>query len=81
MAKLDAAERQAAGEPVPEEIQRLLSDLVATSTMTGRILDIYEAAGMAKPSLSDLSPILSAAGPAGREPPSRHRGAAQPAHR
>lgn len=56
MAKLDAAERQAAGEPVPEEIQRLLSDLVATSTKTGRIVDIYEAAGMPKPSLSDLSP-------------------------
>ena len=45
MAKLDAAERQAAGEPVPEEIQRLLSDLVATSTMTGRVLDIYEQPG------------------------------------
>ena len=58
MAKLDAAERQAAGEPVPEEVQRLLSDLVATSTMTGRVLDIYEAAGMAKPSLSDLSPTF-----------------------
>ncbi|ALE77991.1 DEAD/DEAH box helicase [Pseudonocardia sp. AL041005-10] len=58
MAKLDAAERQAAGEPVPEEIQRLLSELVATSTVTGRILDIYEAAGMPKPSLSDLSPTF-----------------------
>ena len=31
---------------MPEEIQRRLSDLVATSTMTGRILDIYEAAGL-----------------------------------
>jgi type I restriction enzyme R subunit len=58
MAKLDAAERQATGEPVPEEIQRLLSDLVATTTTTGRILDIYEAAGMAKPSLSDLTPTF-----------------------
>ena len=29
MAKLDAAEREAAGEPVPEDIQRLLSELVA----------------------------------------------------
>ncbi|WP_300014307.1 type I restriction endonuclease subunit R [Pseudonocardia sp.] len=56
MAKLDAAERQANGEPVPEEIQRLLSELVATSTKTGRIVDIYEAAGMPKPSLSDLTP-------------------------
>jgi type I restriction enzyme R subunit len=56
MAKLDAAERQANGEPVPEEIQRLLSELVAASTKTGRILDIYEAAGMPKPMLSDLGP-------------------------
>jgi len=55
MAKFDAEERQARGEPVPEEIQRLLSKLVADSTVTGEILDIYEAAGMPKPSLTDLS--------------------------
>lgn len=56
MAKFDAQERQASGEPVPEEIQRLLSSLVATSTATGEVVDIYEAAGLPKPSLSDLGP-------------------------
>ena len=58
MAKFDADERQAGGEPVPEEIQRLLGELMATSTMTGEVLDIYEAAGMPKPSLADLSPTF-----------------------
>ena len=56
MAKLDAEERIARGEPVPEEIQRLLSDLVAQSTESGEILDIYAAAGLEKPSLMDLGP-------------------------
>jgi len=56
MGKFDAQERQASGEPVPEEIQRLLAGLVASSTATGEIVDIYEAAGLPKPSLSDLGP-------------------------
>jgi type I restriction enzyme R subunit len=56
MAKFDAQERQASGEPVPEEIQRLLSGLVASSTAAGEIVDIYDAAGLPKPSLSDLGP-------------------------
>jgi type I restriction enzyme R subunit len=56
MAKFDAQERQASGRPVPEEVQRLLSKLVASSTATGEIVDIYEAAGLPKPSLSDLGP-------------------------
>jgi type I restriction enzyme R subunit len=56
MGKFDAQERQAQGRPVPEEIQRLLSGLLATSTETGEVVDIYEAAGMPKPSLSDLGP-------------------------
>ncbi|MFJ5990638.1 type I restriction endonuclease subunit R [Lentzea sp. NPDC092896] len=56
MGKFDAQERQAEGRPVPEEIQRMLSALVATSTASGEIIDIYGAAGLAKPSLSDLSP-------------------------
>ena len=54
MAKLDAAERQARGEPVPEDIERLLGQLIATSTASGEVLDIYDAAGMPKPSLTDL---------------------------
>jgi type I restriction enzyme R subunit len=54
MGKFDAQERQAAGRPVPEEIQRMLATLVASSTAWGEILDIYEAAGIPKPTLADL---------------------------
>lgn len=56
MAKLDAEERQSRGEPIPAEVQRLLGALIADSTVTGDVLDIYEAAGMPKPSLMDLGP-------------------------
>ncbi len=56
MGKFDAQQRQAEGKPVPEEIQRMLATLVATSTASGEIIDIYEAAGLPKPSLSDLGP-------------------------
>ncbi len=56
MAKLDAEDRVARGEPIPAEIERLLSNLIATSTVSGDVLDIYEAAGMPKPTLADLSP-------------------------
>ncbi|WP_068399583.1 DUF3387 domain-containing protein [Kribbia dieselivorans] len=56
MAKLDAADRESRGEPIPEDIQRLLGALIAESTETGDVLDIYEAAGMPKPSLMDLGP-------------------------
>lgn len=60
MGKFDAQERQANGRPVPEDIQRLMSGLLATSTATGEVVDIYEAAGMPKPSLSDLTPQFTA---------------------
>jgi type I restriction enzyme R subunit len=60
MAKYDAKDRQARGEPVPEEIERLLGRLIATSTASGEVLDIYEAAGMPKPSLTDLGPSFAA---------------------
>jgi type I restriction enzyme R subunit len=56
MGKFDAQERQAEGRPIPEEIQRMLSSLVASSTASGEIVDIYDAAGLPKPSLSDLGP-------------------------
>ncbi|OCH78791.1 type I restriction endonuclease subunit R [Gordonia sp. UCD-TK1] len=56
MGKFDAADRQAEGRPVPEEIKRLLSSLVARSTASGEIVDIYDAAGLPKPPLSDLGP-------------------------
>ncbi|MGI8681237.1 MAG: type I restriction endonuclease subunit R, partial [Mycobacteriales bacterium] len=56
MAKFDAEDRRARGEPIPEEIQRLLSVLIDTSTTSGEVLDIYEAAGMPRPTLHDLTP-------------------------
>ncbi len=46
MGKFDAQQRQAEGKAVPEEIQRMLAALVATSTESGEIIDIYEAAGL-----------------------------------
>jgi type I restriction enzyme R subunit len=55
MAKLDADARRAEGKPVPEEISRLLAALLTASTETGEVIDIYEAAGMPKPELSDLN--------------------------
>jgi type I restriction enzyme, R subunit len=60
MGKFDAQERQASGNPIPEDIERMLSQLVATSTDSGEIVDIYEAAGLPKPSLSDLGPEYAA---------------------
>ena len=56
MAKFDAEERRVSGRPVPEDVQRLLAGLLAESTATGEIVDIYDAAGLPKPSLSDLGP-------------------------
>ncbi|MGH3789176.1 MAG: type I restriction endonuclease subunit R [Pseudonocardiaceae bacterium] len=55
MAKFDAEDRQSRGEPIPEEIQRLLGQLIAQSTTSGDVLDIYDAAGMPKPTLTDLN--------------------------
>ena len=68
MGKFDAQERQAAGKPIPEEIQRMLSALVASSTATGEIVDIYDAAGLPKPSLSDLGPDFQAKAQAASNP-------------
>jgi type I restriction enzyme R subunit len=68
MAKFDAEERIARGEPVPEEVRRLLSNLVAESTESGEILDIYAAAGLAKPSLMDLGPDYAAKAAASPNP-------------
>ncbi len=56
MGKFDAQQRQAEGKPIPGEIKRLLSGLVDASTAGGEIIDIYEAAGLGKPSLSELTP-------------------------
>jgi type I restriction enzyme R subunit len=68
MAKADALDRQARGEPVPEDIQRLLGELIYSATSSGEVLDIYEAAGMPKPSLSDLTPEFVAKTQQARNP-------------
>ncbi|MDN3495202.1 type I restriction endonuclease subunit R [Planococcus sp. APC 4015] len=56
MAKFDATDRQSRDEPVPEEIERLLSGLVAQAVSTGDVLDIYDAAGLPRLSLDNLGP-------------------------
>ena len=57
MGKYDAQDRASRGEPIPEDVQRMLGQLIATATdATGEVLDIYAAAGMPNPSLDDLTP-------------------------
>ncbi|WP_306231935.1 type I restriction endonuclease subunit R [Agrococcus beijingensis] len=68
VAKFDARERQARGEPVPADIARLLGDLVAKATGTGDIVDIYEAAGIPRPSLHELHPEFIAKAQAAPNP-------------
>ncbi|EPR75861.1 Type I restriction-modification system, restriction subunit R [Leifsonia rubra CMS 76R] len=68
MAKFDAMERQANGEPIPEDIQRLLGQLIAEATDAGDVFDIYEAAGIPKPSLSALTPEFAEATLKARNP-------------
>ncbi|WP_137725068.1 type I restriction endonuclease subunit R [Prescottella subtropica] len=55
MAKWDAEERYARGQAVPEDVQRALRQLMAASVESGEVLDIYDAAGMPKPSLKDIN--------------------------
>ena len=57
MGKFEAQELRDSNRPVPEDVERLLGKLIASSTdATGEVLDIYDAAGMPKPSLDDLTP-------------------------
>ncbi len=58
MAKYDAKQREANGQPVPEEIMRLLRGVVADATVTSGITDIYDAAGIEKPTLQSLTPAM-----------------------
>ncbi|MDG3012288.1 type I restriction endonuclease subunit R [Rhodococcus sp. D2-41] len=55
MAKFDAAARQARGEAVPEDVQRLLRQLMAAAVDSDEVLDIYQAAGIERPSLSEIN--------------------------
>ena len=56
MAKLDASDRVAKGEPVPEDIRLQLGKMVVESTEATGVVDIYREAGLGLPTLSDLSP-------------------------
>lgn len=56
LAKLDAQDRVARGEPVPEDVKRLLGDIIITSTESDGVIDIYEKAGLARPQLGALTP-------------------------
>ncbi|QGH69055.1 type I restriction endonuclease subunit R [Pseudactinotalea sp. HY158] len=46
MGKVDAEDRHARGEPIPDDVARLLADLAARSFTSGEVLDVYEAAGL-----------------------------------
>jgi type I restriction enzyme R subunit len=60
MAKFDALEREARGEPVPDDVARLLRQLVADAAGAGDVVDIYEAAQIDKPNFDDLTPAMLA---------------------
>ena len=60
MAKFDAAERVARGEPVPEEVARLLRQLAYQATDSDEVIDIYAAAEIAPPDFNDLTPAALA---------------------
>ncbi len=60
MAKYDAAERTARGEPVPEEVSRLLRQLAYEATGSDEVVDIYSAAEIAPPNFNDLTPAALA---------------------
>ncbi|MGA4507258.1 type I restriction endonuclease subunit R [Propionibacteriaceae bacterium G1746] len=55
MAKYDAKARAANGQPIPDEIVRALRGAVAEATSAGDITDIYEAAGISRPDIRNLS--------------------------
>ena len=60
MAKYDAKQREADGQPIPDEILRALRGVVADATATGGITDIYDAAGIERPSIRSLTPAMLA---------------------
>jgi type I restriction enzyme R subunit len=60
MAKYDAAERVARGEPVPEEVARLLRQLAYSATGSDEVIDIYAAAEISPPNFGDLTPAALA---------------------
>ncbi len=56
MAKWDAKDREANGQPIPEDVQRMLRGLVAEATAAGGVTDIYAEVGLNVPNLGALTP-------------------------
>ncbi|MGP5693416.1 type I restriction endonuclease subunit R [Corynebacterium variabile] len=56
MAKLDANDRLSRGEPIPDDVRRLLGEIVVTAAETDGVIDIYTEAGLERPSLNQLTP-------------------------
>jgi type I restriction enzyme R subunit len=56
MAKLDAQERIAKGEPIPDDVRRLLGEIIVSSTRSEGVIDIYRRAGLELPRLDALTP-------------------------
>jgi len=56
LAKLDAQERVARGEPIPDDVRRLLGDIIAESATADGVVDIYRQAGLERPRLDALTP-------------------------
>lgn len=46
MGKMDAEDRQARGEPIPDDVQRMLADVAAQAFSSEEVLDVYQAAGL-----------------------------------
>ena len=68
MGKLDAEERQARGEPVPDDVQRLLNQLMATAVVSGEVVDVYAAAGLERPRLDRIDDDFLASAQAAPNP-------------
>lgn len=56
LTKLDAQERVARGEPIPDDIRRRLGDIIVTSAESTGVIDIYKQAGVERPKLDALTP-------------------------
>ena len=56
----DAAEREAQGRPIPEDVARALRRLVADAATAGEVVDIYAAADLTRPDFDALTPAALA---------------------
>src|SRR5690625_415578 len=56
MLKLDAQDRRGSGEQLPEEIKRVLGELIVDAAASTGVVDIYAEAGLPLPQLDSLTP-------------------------